>query len=88
VQGDAPEEKIVVPQAALLADQEGLYVFVVLDGKAVVRRVKAGPEVGIGIAIEQGLSGGELVIVTGLQSLRPGAPVIASPMPASPSKGG
>jgi membrane fusion protein (multidrug efflux system) len=88
VQGSAPEEKIVVPQAALLADQEGLYVFVVLDGKAVVKRVKPGPEVGIGIAIEQGLSGGELVVVTGLQSLRPGAPVVASPMPAPPSKGG
>ena len=88
VQGDAPEEKIVVPQAALLADQEGLYVFVVLDGKAVVKRVKTGTEVGTGIAIEQGLSGGELVVVTGLQSLRPGAPVIASPMPASPSNEG
>jgi membrane fusion protein, multidrug efflux system len=83
VEGDEPEEKIVVPQAALLADQEGLYVFVVLDGKAVVKRVKTGPEVGTGIAIEQGLSGDELVVVTGLQSLRPGAPVIASPMPAS-----
>jgi membrane fusion protein (multidrug efflux system) len=91
VQGDEPEEKIVVPQAALLADQEGLYVFVVQDGKAIVKRVKTGPEVGTGVAIEQGLSGDELVVVTGLQSLRPGAPVIASPMPASftvpPSKG-
>jgi len=87
VQGNAPEEKIVVPQAALLADQEGLYVFVVLDGKAVVKRVKTGSEVGIGVAIEQGLSGGELVVVSGLQSLRPGAPVVASPMPAPP-KGG
>jgi membrane fusion protein (multidrug efflux system) len=92
VQGDTPEEKIVVPQAALLADQEGLYVFVVQDGKAVVKRVKTGPEVGTGIAIEQGLSGGEMVVVSGLQSLRPGAPVVASPMPAaltaSPAKGG
>jgi membrane fusion protein (multidrug efflux system) len=92
VQGDAPEEKVVVPQAALLADQEGLYVFVVQDGKAVVKRVKTGPEVGTGIAIEQGLSGGEMVVVTGLQSLRPGAPVVASPVPAasplSPAKGG
>ncbi len=92
VQGDTPEEKIVVPQAALLADQEGLYVFVVQDGKAVVKRVKTGPEVGTGIAIEQGLSGGELVVVSGLQSVRPGAPVVASPMPAavtvSPSGGG
>jgi len=92
VQGDKPEEKIVVPQAALLADQEGIYVFVAQDGKAVVKRVKTGPEIGTGIAIEQGLSGGELVVVTGLQSLRPGAPVVASPIPAAvsapPAKGG
>ncbi len=94
VQGDKPEEKIVVPQAALLADQEGAYVFVVEDGKVVVKRVKTGPEIGTFIAIEQGLTGGELVVVSGLQSLRPGASVTASPMPAapdpaaSPAKGG
>jgi len=90
VQGNMPQEKIVVPQAALLADQEGLYVFVVQDGKAVVKRVKTGSEVGTSIAIEQGLSSGELVVVSGLQSLRPGVPVVSSPMPAadtiSPSK--
>jgi membrane fusion protein (multidrug efflux system) len=94
VQGDTPTEKIVVPQAALLADQEGLYVFVVADGKAVVKRVKTGPDVGTGVAIEQGLTGGEQVVVSGLQSLRPGAPVVASPMPTPaaltslPAKGG
>ena len=92
VQGDKPQEKIVVPQAALLADQEGLYVFVAQDGKAVVKRVRTGPEVGSGIAIEQGLSGGELVIAFGLQSVRPGAPVVASPVLApisvAPSGGG
>ena len=91
VQGDQPEEKIVIPQSALLADQEGTYVFVVQDGKAVVKRVRTGVEVGTGIAIEQGLTGGEQVVVSGLQALRPGAPVIASPMPAAettPKKGG
>jgi membrane fusion protein, multidrug efflux system len=92
VQGDKPQEKIVVPQAALLADQEGLYVFVAQDGKAVVKRVKTGAGVGTGIVIEQGLSGGELVITFGLQSLLPGAPVTASPAPAAitvaPSGGG
>ncbi len=92
VQGDKPEEKIVVPQAALLADQEGIYVFVAQDSKAVVKRVKTGTEAGTGIVIEQGLSGGELVISFGLQSVRPGAPVVVSPMPAPvtnlPSGGG
>ena len=81
VQGDAPEEKTVVPQAALLADQEGTYVFVVQDGKAVVKRVKTGAQIGTFIAIEQGLTGGEQVVVSGLQALRPGAAVTASPMP-------
>ena len=37
-----PEEKVVVPQAALIADQEGVYVFVVEDGKAAIRRIKTG----------------------------------------------
>ena len=94
VQGDAPEEKVVIPQAALLADQEGVYVFVVQDGKAVVKRIKTGGEVGTGVAVDQGLTGGEQVVVSGLQTLRPGAPVVASPMPApatsvtSPAKAG
>ncbi len=82
VQGETPEEKVVVPQAALLADQEGVYVFVVQDGKAMVKRIKTGGEMGTGTIVEQGLSPGEQVVVTGLQTLRPGAPVIASPMPA------
>jgi membrane fusion protein, multidrug efflux system len=79
VQGDTPKEQIVVPQAALLADQEGTYVFVVQDGKAQVKRIKIGAQVGRGVAAESGLNVGDLVVVGGLQSLRPGASVIASP---------
>jgi len=76
-----PIEKVVVPQAALIADQEGVYVFVVEDGKAAVRRVKPGGAVGTNVAIEEGLSEGEQVIVEGLQSVRPGTPVRATPLP-------
>ena len=76
----APQEQVVVPQSALLADQEGLYVFVAEDGKAVVKRVKAGPEEGTGVVIAQGLGGGELVIVDHLQSVRPGIAVRPSPV--------
>lgn len=83
VQGNKPAEKVVVPQAALLADQEGIYVFVVQDGKAVVKRIRTGGEVGTNTIVEQGLLGGEQVVVSGLQALRPGAPVVASPMPAA-----
>jgi multidrug efflux pump subunit AcrA (membrane-fusion protein) len=44
--GGAPTEKVVIPQRALLADQEGTYVFVVEGGKAAIRRVKPGGESG------------------------------------------
>jgi membrane fusion protein (multidrug efflux system) len=79
VEGDKPEERVVVPQAALIADQQGIYVFIVEDGKAVIRRVKVGPTIGGSIVITEGLTGGELVVTTGLQGLRPGLPVMSVP---------
>jgi membrane fusion protein, multidrug efflux system len=82
VESGNPLEKVVVPQAALIADQEGVYVFVVEDGKAAVKRLKLGGESGTDVVVDQGLSAGAQVIVEGLQSLRPGVPVRAAPMPA------
>jgi membrane fusion protein, multidrug efflux system len=79
VEGGTPEEKVVIPQAALIADQEGVYVFAVEDGKATVKRVKPGSTTDTGVVIEQGLSGGELVIVDGLLLVRPGIEVRATP---------
>ena len=81
LESDTPEEKVMVPQAALIADQE--YAFVVEDGKAVVKRLKLGGESGAGVVVDQVLSGGEQVIVEGLQGVRPGVPVRASPLPAT-----
>ena len=80
-----PEEKVVIPQAALIADQQGVYVFVVEDGTAAVKRIKAGGAQGTGIVVDTGLSGGEQVIVEGLQAIRPGTPVRAAPMPPAPN---
>ena len=76
----SPQEQVVVPQSALIADQEGVYLFIAEDGKAVVKRVKPGAEQGTGVVIDQGLAGGELVIVDHLQSMHPGAAVLASPV--------
>ncbi|ODT32687.1 MAG: efflux transporter periplasmic adaptor subunit [Kaistia sp. SCN 65-12] len=80
VQADKSEEKVLVPQSALIADQQGSYVFAVEDGKAVVKRVKVGAEAGSYVAIDQGLSGNEQIVIQGLQNLRPGVPVLASPV--------
>jgi membrane fusion protein (multidrug efflux system) len=81
LESGTPEEKVVIPQAALLADQQGVYVFVVEDGKAVVKRVKPGGESGTNVVIDSGLSAGAQVIVEGLQGVRPGVAVRANPLP-------
>jgi len=79
VEAGAPQDKVVVPQAALIADQQGVYVFAVEDGKAVVKRIKTGGESGPNIVVNEGLKGGEQIIVEGLQSIRPGQAVQAAP---------
>src|SRR5215469_3156566 len=75
-----PEEQVVIPQSALISDQQGVYVFIAEDGKAAVRRVKTGPATGEDIVVTEGLKGGELVIVEGTQTLRPGTPVQSKPV--------
>jgi membrane fusion protein (multidrug efflux system) len=74
------QEQVVIPQAALISDQQGVYVFIVDDGKVAIRRIKPAGEVGEDVVVSEGLSGGELVIVQGLQTLRPGMAVQAHPV--------
>ena len=83
LEGGQPDERVLVPQAALIADQEGLYVFIVENGKAAVRRVKTGGESGADMVVLEGLKGGEQVIVEGLQSVRAGQDVMATPLPVA-----
>ena len=87
LQVGTPEQKVLVPQAALIADQGGVYVFIVEDGRAAMRRVKTGAGgTGPDAVVEEGLSGGELVIVDGLQRVRSGIAVRASPIGPSASR--
>lgn len=81
VEAEKPEEKVLVPQTALLVDQQGTYVFVAEGGKAEAKRVKLGGEQGPYAVVDQGLKGGEQVVVQGMETLRPGAAVVASPAP-------
>jgi membrane fusion protein, multidrug efflux system len=82
VEDDKPDQKVLVPQASLLADQHGPYVFIVQNGEAAIRRLTIGGENGPDAIVEAGLSGGEQVIVEGAQLLRPGSAVM--PHPATP----
>lgn len=81
LEGAEPERALVIPQAALLADQGGTFVFVVEDGKAQARRVTLGQRLGAEVVVTDGLAEGALVIVDGIQRVRAGAPVQASPAP-------
>ncbi len=74
------ESEMVVPQSALLADKDGVYVFVVEDGKAAMRRIKTGAEAGNDVVVDRRPCPGRQVIVQGLTNVRPGAPVAASPV--------
>jgi membrane fusion protein (multidrug efflux system) len=80
LESGTPKEMVLVPQSALIADQEGVYLFVVEDGKAVVKRIKPGGESGTDTVVQEGLSGNEQIIVEGLQGVRQGIPVKASPL--------
>lgn len=74
-----PQLSVVVPQAALLADQAGPYVLVVgSDGKVEQRRVQVGQPTGSDMTIAQGVRPGDRVVVDGIQKVRPGQTVQAT----------
>ena len=79
VERGAPQESLLVPQSAVLLDQAGHFVLVVDDAKKVEqRRVTTGAEQGRDIVVTQGLKAGEVVIVEGVQKVRPGQVVSTS----------
>jgi membrane fusion protein (multidrug efflux system) len=79
VEREEPVQALVIPQAALLADQGGPYVLVVnSDSQVEQRRIKLGQQTGAEIVVEKGLAQGDSVIVDGLQQVRPGQVVQAA----------
>jgi len=80
----APKSALTVPQSAVLLDQAGRYVLVVDAAKKVEqRRVTTGVEQGRDVVVTEGLKEGELVIVEGLQKVRPGQVVTANVVPGN-----
>jgi membrane fusion protein (multidrug efflux system) len=78
-----PTDALAVPRAAVLADQEGDYVYVVgKDNKAEKRRVKLGQSTPAFAAVINGLAEGDSVVVDGIQRVRPGATVAPGPAAA------
>jgi len=80
VQSGTPQSALIVPQSSVQIDQAGSYVMVVdqASKKVELRRITTGSEEGTGVAVTNGLKEGELVIVEGVQKVRPGQVVAAS----------
>jgi membrane fusion protein (multidrug efflux system) len=83
VEGIQPVTALGIPRAAVLSDQQGDYVYVV-DGQNHVqqRRVSLGQSTPSTAVIVSGLNEGEMVVLEGIQRVRPGIQVV--PGPAAP----
>lgn len=78
IEGAEPVQETLVPQAAVQQDQRGPFVLLVNDEQIVEQRyIATGNTVGTAIIVQDGLVPGEVVIVEGLQRVRPGVPVEA-----------
>jgi membrane fusion protein (multidrug efflux system) len=79
VEADTPKPTLVIPVNALQIDQSGPFVLTVnAEKKIEVKRVTSTGQAGNGIAISQGLAEGDLVVVEGVQKVRPGQTVDAT----------
>ena len=81
------ESMPVVPAAALQRTRDGEQVYVVgPDNRVELRNIKTAARTDTGYAVESGLTEGELVIVSGIQKVKPGVLVAPSRQHGDESK--
>jgi multidrug efflux system membrane fusion protein len=92
---DVAQDAVIIPVAAIQQGPQGNFVFVVKEDKTVtVRPVTLGATQGDNVAIKDGLSPGEIVVVEGADKLKEGSKVtVASTSnhkkaPSIPASGG
>jgi membrane fusion protein (multidrug efflux system) len=92
VEGIEPVEALGIPRAAVLSDQQGDYVYLVDSQNHVEqRRVQLGQSTASTAVIMAGLKEGDMVVLEGIQRVRPGIQVVpgpAAPTPAAPKPAG
>lgn len=76
------EKVLLLPQSALLLDQQGSFTLTVApDGKVGIARVKLGAQRDSAMIVQSGLKAGDRVVVSGHQKARPGQMVSAVESP-------
>jgi RND family efflux transporter MFP subunit len=80
--GSGTYDAILIDDRAIGSDQSRKFVLVVgADNKATYREVKLGPMVDNLRVVRQGLQAGEVIVVNGIQRVRPGQPVTPQTVP-------
>jgi membrane fusion protein (multidrug efflux system) len=80
LQSKNPEQQVTVPRSAVLADQQGDYVFVLGAGNTAQRRnITLGDSTALLAVVASGLKAGDTVVADGLQRVKPGAAVKPEP---------
>ncbi len=69
------KDAVVIPQASIVQTARGKIVYIVEDGKAVLRPVQLVNAQGADAAVT-GVKAGDVVVLDGRQNLRPGAPIV------------
>lgn len=83
------KQEPVVPASAILRTRDGEQVFLVgKDNRVEQRTIKTGIQVGTGYAVTSGLQSGEIVIVSGVQKVKPGMEVKPVKESAADAKSG
>ncbi len=83
LEGVQPIAALTIPRAAVLSDQQGDYVYAVnAENKVEKRRIQLGQSTPTTAVVMTGLKAGEMVVVDGVQKVRPGMTVL--PAPATP----
>lgn len=84
LEGARPADVLSIPRVAVMTDQRGDYVYALdKDNRVREARVKLGETTPTLAAVLTGLSAGEVVVVDGLQKVRPGQ--VVAPAPDTPS---
>jgi len=90
VRRSEPQRRPVVPVGAVQLDREGRFVLIVDQAnKVALRRIRTGNQISQYWIVEDGLSGGETLIVQGGQNVRPGGivRVLSADGAAAPESG-
>lgn len=88
IESAASEKLPSIPRAAVMSDQQGDYVYVVGQNNTVEqRRIKRGPSTPQNASVADGLKDGDVVILEGIQKVRPGVQVAPQPVVSLPGEG-